>query len=86
MANAKEITAADALKFFGRQNITVQVARPVKVKGEDDKERPGFKTKDEALAEEHILAARDYGDRVTLVTIDGRRYEAAKRGKAEAAA
>jgi len=76
----KEIAAADALKFFSRQNISVQTATPVTVKGEDGKERPGFKTKDAALAEDHILAARDHGDKVVITTIDGRRYEAAKKG------
>ena len=78
----KEIAAADALKFFSRQNIAVQTATPVKVKGEDGKERPGYKTKDEALAEDHILAARDHGEKVVITTIDGKRYEAPKRGKA----
>jgi hypothetical protein len=82
----KEIAAADALKFFSRQSITVQTATPVKVKGEDGVERPGYKTKDEALAADHVLAARDHGEKIVIVTIDGRRYEAAKRGRQEAAA
>jgi len=79
---SRKIEAAEALKLFRGQSITVQTTTPVKVKGEDGRERPGYKTKDEALAAEHVLAARDHGDKVVIVTIDGRRYEAAKRGKA----
>jgi len=81
----KDIAPADALKLFSRQNITVQTATPVKVKGEDGKERPGYKTKAEPLAEDHILAARDRGNMVAITTIDGHRYEAAKRGDKQAA-
>ena len=72
----KEIAAAEAIKAFGKQSITVQAARQVTVKGADDVERPGFKTTDEPLAVKHIIAAADYSDRVTIVTLDGRRYEA----------
>lgn len=63
----KEIAAAEAIKAFGKQSITVQAARQVTVKGADDVE---------PLAVKHIIAAADYGDRVTIVTLDGRRYEA----------
>ncbi len=74
-----EIPAASALAFFKSQKISVQEAKPIKAKGEDGRERPGFKTENVALAEAHILSAKDYGDRVTIITIDGRRYEAAKK-------
>lgn len=84
MANSKvkEIDAAEALKLFTKQTISVQTATPVKVRGEDGKERPSFKTKDEPLAAEHVISAKDYGDRVTITTIDGRRHEATRKGKA----
>jgi hypothetical protein len=74
----KEISAAEAIKFFGK-NITVQTATPVTIRGKDGKERPGYKTADAPLAEQHVLAARDYGASVTIVTIDGRRHEALKK-------
>ncbi|MGQ0545549.1 MAG: hypothetical protein ACT4P3_09490 [Betaproteobacteria bacterium] len=71
----KDIRAADAVKLF--RNVKVQIATPVTVKGEDGKERPGFKTEDVALAAEHVLSARRYEDgRVAIVTIDGRKHEA----------
>lgn len=78
-AESKEIAAADALKYFGKSAIEVQTARPVTVKGEDGKERPTFKADMKPLAEQHVIAARDYGDKVVIVTIDGRRYEQAKK-------
>jgi hypothetical protein len=80
---AKEIAAADAVKFFS--GVTVQVAKATKLKGEDGRERPGFATKDESLAAAHVLAARDYGDRVVITTLDGQKHEAAKRGEKPAA-
>ena len=87
---AKELDAAEAVKRFARQDITVQTATPVMIKVKDadgketGKERAGFKTKDEKLAADHILRAvkRDNGT-VVITTIDGRRYEAA--GSAAAA-
>ena len=72
----KEIAAAEALKAFGKHNITVQVARQVTLKGEDGVERPGFKTTNEPLAAKHVIGAADYGDHVTIVTLDGQRHEA----------
>lgn len=74
----KTIAAAEALKAFGKQNIEVQEATPVKVKGDDGRERPGFKTQMKPLAEKHVLSAKRWDDgRVTITTIDGRRHEAA---------
>ena len=84
MVSPKPIAAKEALKFF-KNSIEVQTATPVRTKGEDSIERPGFKSKMERLAEEHVLSARDYGDRVTIVTLDGRRHEAVKFGKQDAA-
>lgn len=70
------IAAADAVKAFKGQRISVQEARPVKVKGEDGVMRDAFKTEDVALAAEHVLSAKLYEDgRLTITTIDGRRYE-----------
>jgi hypothetical protein len=74
---SKTMKAADALKLFGKTDIQVQEAKPVKLKGDDGKERPGFKTEMKPLAEKHILSAKEHDDgRVTIVTIDGRRHEA----------
>lgn len=74
----KEIAAAEALKAFGKQDIQVQEAKPVKLKGEDGKERPGFKTDMKALAEKHVTSAKKYEDgTIKITTIDGRRHEAA---------
>lgn len=78
---ATQIAAADAVKFFARSKIEVQTARPISRKGEDGKVHEGFDVKMAALAEEHILAASDLGDRVRITTIDGQKYEAPKRGK-----
>jgi len=87
----KTLDPAEAIKRFAKQDITVQVATPAKIKVKDadgkdtGKERDGYKTKDEKLSAEHILAAakRDNGT-VVITTVDGRKYEAA--GAASAAA
>ncbi len=77
MAKKTEISAAEALKTFKGKAIEVQEARAVTLKGEDGKERPGFKTEMKPISEKHVLAAASYDDgRVTIVTIDGRRHEA----------
>lgn len=74
----KLIAAAEALKALGKNDIEVQEATPVKVKGEDGKERPGFKTAMKPLAEKHVISAKKWDDgKVTITTIDGRRHEAA---------
>jgi hypothetical protein len=71
-----EIAAADALKLFRGQNVTVQEARPVKVRGDDGKERDAFETKIERLAESHILSAIHHENgRVSIVTMDGKHYD-----------
>lgn len=77
-ATRMEITAGDAMKFFKGAKIAVQDAKVVKVKGEDGKTREGFDVKNAELAERHIIGAADYGDRVAIVTLDGKRYEAKK--------
>lgn len=82
MAQGKQLSAADAMKAFKGKSIVVQVATPVKVKGEDGKRREGFETKGTPLAEEHVLSACDCGDRIVMVTIDGRKYETAAKGAA----
>ena len=60
------------MKFFKGRDVKVQVATP-------GKDGQGFTTAAAPLAEEHVTGARDYGDRVAIVTIDGQRYEAAKK-------
>ncbi len=77
MAKTK-IGAAEALKTFKGKSISVQEARFVKNKGDDGKVRDVAETKMEALAERHVLDAARYDDgRTVIVTIDGRRHEAA---------
>jgi len=72
-----EIKASEALQAFKGGKIEVQTAKPVKVKGEDGKERDAYEVKLAPLAAEHILAASKYDDgRVVIVTIDGRKHEA----------
>lgn len=73
----KTIAAAEAIKSFKSAAIEVQVATPVKKKGDDGKVRSAFDVKMKPLAAEHILNACSYDDgRVAITTIDGRRYEA----------
>lgn len=72
-----EVGAAEALKFFKNASITVQEAKAVKTKGEDGKTREGYVAEKVSLAEEHVLSAKAWpGNRITITTIDGRRYEA----------
>jgi len=85
----KTLDPAEAIKRFSKQDITVQTATPTRIKVKDadgketGKERDGFKTKDEKLSVDHILAAakRDNGT-VVITTIDGQKYEAAGAGAA----
>jgi len=79
MSGSTQIPAADAVKFFKGMDIAVQSARTVKAKGADGIERDTVEIKNRALSEDGILAAVDLGNRVSIVTIDGKRYEAAKK-------
>lgn len=69
------------VKAFRGRPIKVQEATPVKRKGEDGKERPGFETALVALAPEHILSAKNWGHKLTITTIDGRRHELANQAR-----
>jgi ribosomal protein S4E len=79
MAGTK-ISAAEAVKAFKTRPM-VQTARVGKVQvdaGDGKKtERDGYVTKDEQLSEKHILSAVKFDDRLVVVTIDGRKHEAA---------
>lgn len=68
------MTPAEAAKLF--KNVKVQVATPTKIRGEDGKERPGYKTEAVPLVEKHITGARDYDGRVVITTIDGQKHGA----------
>lgn len=81
-ATRTEISAGAALQYFKGGKITVQEAKPVKIKGDDNKIRDGMDVKAVDLNEGHITGAADYGNRVVITTIDGRRHEADKRGGA----
>lgn len=76
---ATKITAAEALKFFKGGEVTVRITRAVKVKGEDGVERMVNEPKKVPLSEAGILSAADHGDKVVIVTIDGKRHEAPKK-------
>ena len=82
-ATRTEISASAALQFFKGGKITVQEAKPVKIKGYDGKIRDGMDVKAVSLNEAHVTGAADYRDKVVITTIDGRRYEANKRGGAD---
>lgn len=74
---ATNVPAAEAVKLFKSQNITVQTAKRVKVTDkETGKVSEPFETKQVALAAEHILDAKRHDTGVVrIVTIDGKRYE-----------
>lgn len=84
MAEVKKISAGDALKAFKGAAISIRIAKRIKVKGKDGKTRESFETKDVPLAAEHILSAADYGDRIVIATINGRKHETAVRNGAAA--
>ena len=71
-----EVDAAAALRLFKGQSIVVQTARPGKRKGEDGVERTVMITEDKDLAPDHVLSAKQWSNgRVSITTIDGKRYE-----------
>lgn len=71
----KSVSAAEAVKLFSKQNITVQTAKRISVKGDDGKVRDAFQTKNAELRAEHVLAAKQTDDgTVTITTIDGQKY------------
>lgn len=84
MATGKSISAADAVKAFRAQSITVQTSKPVKITGKDGKVRDSLAVEMKPLAEEHVLAANDLGGRIVMVTTDGRKHQTT--GKSAAAA
>ncbi len=76
----KDIAAADAVKLFASRKIQVNVAKSVKVRDkETGVEKSVFQTTATDLAPAHVVSAKDYGDRVVLVTRDGQKYEAAAK-------
>ena len=82
MAQGKAMTAADAVKLFGKVNIQVRVAKRIVVRDkESGKSRDAVEAKEVDLAAGHILDAVDFGDRVVITTTDGQKYEARKASK-----
>ena len=76
---AKKIDAAEAVKALAKQDIKVQVARKVTLKGKDGgRDRDAFETEMKPLAAAHVLAAvqADNGA-VTITTSDGKKYSTA---------
>lgn len=73
-----EIDAAEAIKALGKKldGVTVQVAKPLKKKGDDGKVRETFEVKTAALQAAHVISAKKWADgKVSITTIDGRRYD-----------
>jgi hypothetical protein len=68
---AKDISAKEALKVVKGQ---VVVGNPKY----DPKDERSSKAVRRALTEEDIVAARDYGDRVVVTTIDGQKIAGEK--------
>lgn len=87
--DAQTLSQEQAFKHFAKAGITVRdferdkrgEVRAVKTRGEDGIERTARNVVTRDLTEGDILAARDYGNVVVAVTIDGRRYEAKAKGK-----
>ncbi len=80
------IGATEAVEVFKKRKITVQTATPIKEPAKALSGKPGqrdtFDVKYVPLRAEHIMAAKKYLDgRVSIVTIDGRRYEEPERPK-----
>lgn len=75
---ATKISAAEAMKFFKDAKIEVRRVRSVKVKGDDGGERMANEAKLVPLSADGILSAADHGERVVIVTTDGKRHEAKK--------
>lgn len=84
MSGFDSITPAEAVKAFAKRNITIQTATPIKAPGNTlsgaSRERDQYEVKYVPLKAEHILAAKRYFDgRVSIVTIDGRRFQEPER-------
>ena len=75
MGQARQISAADAVKAFKSAGISVRTGRATKVKGEDGKTRDSYEVKNVPLAEAHVLAASEIDGRVVMTTIDGAKYD-----------
>lgn len=82
MANSKLIPAADALKSFAKRNLMIVDFRRNgkgeiivgRVKVEGGREVEGREAVERALTAADVLKATDYGDRIEIITADGRRY------------
>lgn len=73
MAETKEMTAAEAAKRVKRPVTTTEVI------GKDEQNQPITRstTKMVAVAASEVLAFKDYGDYVVVVTIDGQKFSSA---------
>lgn len=82
MPKRNPLPAAEAVKSFAKSDITVSVVKTGK--GGEPQRNPDTNhiiTEMKPLAASHILAAMEDGETVSITTIDGRRYSAAKVGK-----
>jgi len=90
MPEPKQISAGAALKAFSAQRIKItDFARDSKgnvivekKKGDDGKAREIRTPETRGLAERDILGATDFGDRIVIITADGKRYSTADKAEA----
>jgi hypothetical protein len=73
-----DLLPADAAKLFAKSGITVRMPKTDKAGGRVKDAGGNFLAEDRPLAAEHIVAVRDLGATVRIVTADGGRYDAAK--------
>lgn len=82
MPERKSLPAAEAVKSFAKSDITVSVVKMSK--GGEPQRDPNTNhiiTEMKPLAASHILAAMEDGETVSITTIDGQKYSAAKASK-----
>lgn len=74
-----DIDAASAVKLFKGAGIVVRVPKLDK-DGEAvrDPETKRFIPDAQTLSAEHVIGIRDLGGKVSITTLDGQKYEAAK--------
>lgn len=76
------ITAAEAVKHFAKQKITVRMPKLGKGgKAMRDEATKRFVMEDQDLAAEHVIGAREDGGKVFITTADGNKYSAEKLAK-----
>lgn len=68
------MNAADAVKLFAKQEITVNMPKLAKGATVRDKETGRAVTEDQPLAASHVVGLRENDGEVTITVADGRKY------------